>query len=273
MSSKLERVGIVGYGIVGQTVAHLFKKVVIYDPPKGWNDPLALGGCPVIFICLPTPTIDGRNDLGTILSTLDVLAPYLAPECILAIRSTVLPGTTRRLQQEYQGLHFASNPEFLRGHLAFHDVLNPYRIIIGADTPWVGQYLEQFYQSRLGNKVPVVVTDSVTAEVIKYASNSFLAMKISFAEELRELCQKLGVEYGMVAEGMAFDPRIGGGEELFRGDGNRGFTDECLPKDLESFVTFVQEWGHPGTMLKATQAVNTRILSGSKRTQAVKLQD
>ena len=263
MYPKLERVGIAGYGIVGQAVAHLFRKVAIYDPLKGWDNPSALGGCPVTFICAATPTIDGRNDLSILHSMIDALVPYLEFGHILAIRSTVLPGTVRQLQQEYNGLHFASNPEFLRGHQAFYDALKPYRIIIGADTPWVGQYLRQLYQSRLRNKVPVVLTNSVMAEVIKYASNCFLAMKISFAEELREICEKLGAEYRTVAEGMAFDPRIGGGEELFREDGNRGFTDECLPKDLESFLTFVQELGHPATMLKTTQAVNTRLLSGS----------
>ena len=266
MFPTVERVGIAGYGIVGQAVAHLFKKVAIYDPPKGWTDPSALTGCPATFICVPTPTIDGRNDLSILESTLDAVAPYLESGHILAIRSTVLPGTVQRLQWEYKGLHFASNPEFLRAHQAFSDALNPYRVIIGADIPWVGQYLDQLYKSRLGTRVPVVVTDSVTAEVIKYASNCFLAVKTSFAEELHQICQMLGAEYREVAGGMAFDPRIGGGEELFREDGNRGFTDECLPKDLESFTTFVQEWGLSATMLEATQAVNTRMLWGRDRT-------
>lgn len=261
MSQRMERIGIAGYGVIGQAVAHLFKNVAIYDPLKGWEDPSALKHCPVTFLCLPTPTIDGHNDLSFLLHTLDTLAPHLGPENILAIRSTVLPGTVRRLQSEYKGLRFASNPEFLRGHQAFHDILHPHRIIIGADIPAVGQQLKQLYQSRLGNGVPVVLTDTATAEIIKYASNCYLAMKVSFAEELREICQNLAVEFKMVAEGMALDPRIGGGEELLRVDGDRGFTDECLPKDLESFVKFVEGLGHPATMLLATGAVNKRILS------------
>lgn len=260
MPSTLQPVGIAGYGIVGQAVAHLFKTVAIFDPPKGWTDPSVLKRCPVTFMCVPTPTIDCCHDLSILESTLDAIAPYLESGHILAIRSTVLPGTVRRLQQEYNGLHFASNPEFLRSHQAFLDVLNPHRVVIGADIPWVSQYLRRLYQDRLGTKVPVVVTDSVTAEVIKYASNCFLAMKISFAEELREVCHELGAEYREVAEGMALDPRIGGGEELSRDDGNRGFADECLPKDLASFTAFVQERTLSATMLEATQAVNARLL-------------
>lgn len=260
MGAKRERITIAGYGVVGQATASLFPEVAIYDPLRGWDDASVVRGCSLTFLCVPTPTVSGQNDLSHLYQVLDQLSPYMGAGHIVAIRSTVLPGTAQRLQLEYPRLHFASNPEFLRAHRAFLDVLSPYRVIIGADVPWVGHRLEKLYRSRLG-KIPVLITDSMTADLTKYASNCFLAMKISFAEELWELCQRLGVEYEAVTEGMALDPRIGGGEELLRGDGRRGFTDECLPKDLECFKAFVQRMGCPATLLQATEDVNKRILN------------
>jgi len=264
MGAKSQRIAIAGYGVVGQATASLFQSVAIYDPPRGWDDPSIVKGCSLTFICVPTPTVSGENDLSQLYRTIDHLAPYMGDGHIVTIRSTVLPGTVRRLHGEYPRLHFASNPEFLRRHRAFLDVLQPYRVIIGADVPAVGHQLMKLYRNRLGDKTPVVLTDSVTAELIKYASNCFLAMKISFAEELHELCLKLDVQYKTVAEAMALDPRIGGGEELLREDGQRGFIDECLPKDLECFKAFVQRVGCPATLLKATEEVNRRVLLGAE---------
>ncbi len=255
----MHKVGVVGCGIVGQATAYLFDSQVIHDPPKGYHNLAALTDCPVIFMCLPTPFIAGRNDLGVFYSALEDLIPQLQPDQVVAIRSTILPGTVRNLQQRYKVAHFASNPEFLRAHRAFRDALDPYRVVIGADTKWAQERLLEVYKTKLGTNVNFVVTDSITAEVIKCASNCYLAMKISYANEIYDVCLKLDVDYNHVGTGLALDPRIGDGDELMVRAEARGFDDECLPKDLTAFTGFVQKLGCPATLLKATAEVNGRV--------------
>ncbi len=232
-------VGIIGYGTVGQATARLFEDVAIYDPPKGYEEASAVQHCEVLFVCLPTPTTsDGRCDLKTVYRALGLIAPQLSDSQVVAVRSTVPPFTVRRLQEAFPNTHFASNPEFLRAHRLEEDSLRPRRVVIGGDSVYARQVLLRAYHSRLGRRVPYLVTDSVTAEVIKYAANCFLATKILYAREIRAVAQRIGADYDEVVRALSLDPRIGGGEEWWL----TGLHDECLPKDLDAFVNLLQSW-------------------------------
>ena len=146
------------------------------------------------------------------------------------------PGTVRQLQETFPNTHFASNPEFLRADHLEEDSRHPWRVVIGADTVYSRQLLLKVYHSRLRRRVPYIITDSVTAEFIKYVANCFLATKIRYAQEIRKAAHRIGAHYEEVARAVSLDPRIGGGDEWFL----EGLDDECLPKDLEAFVSFLR---------------------------------
>ena len=243
-------VGIVGDGTVGRATALLFEHVAIYDPPKGHTDLTELARCPVSFVCVPTPTLtSGRCDLSAIYGAVSRVAPILSDKQVLVIRSTVPPGTVRRLQEEYPNTHLASNPEFLRAHRLEEDSRNPSRVVIGADTVYSRQLLLKLYRSRLEGRESYVVTDSVTAELIKYVANCFLATKITYALEIREAARRIGANYDDIARGVGLDPRIGSGEEWFLG----GLNDECLPKDLDAFISILRSWHADSRLLEAVR--------------------
>ncbi len=233
------RVGIVGYGVVGEATGRLFNSAAVYDPLKGYADPSVLAGCRVVFMCVPTPTLpDGRCDLSLLYGAIGDIAGHLNKDQVVAVRSTVPPGTTRQLQEAFAQAHFAANPEFLRAHRATEDALWPSRVVIGADSAYSRQVLLNIYRSRLGERVPYVVTDSVTAEFMKYAANCFLATKILYGRLIRKAAQRLGARYEDIVRGLALDPRIGVGEEWWL----EGLRDECLPKDLTAFVNLLRRW-------------------------------
>ena len=251
--------GIVGNGTVGQATALLFEDVAIYDPPKGHPDLSALAQCPVSFVCVPTPTsTNGRCDLSFVYDAVSQVAPILSNNHVLVIRSTVPPGTVRQLQEDYPNTHLASNPEFLRAHRLEEDALRPSRVVIGADSVYSRQVLLKLYHSRLGRGVPYVITDSVTAEFIKYVANSFLATKITYAQEIRKATQHIGTHYEDVVRAVGLDPRIGPGDEWFLDSLN----DECLPKDLEAFISLLRSWRTDSRLLETIHDLKEERLRG-----------
>ncbi len=255
--------GIVGYGTVGQATALLFEDVAIYDPPKGHTDLSALARCPVSFVCVPTPTLtNGRCDLSFVYDAVSQVAPILSTKHVLVIRSTVPPGTVRQLQEGFPNTHLASNPEFLRAHRLEEDSLRPSRVVIGADTVYSRQRLLKLYHSRLGRGVPYVITDSVTAEFIKYAANCFLATKIAYAQEIRKATHHIGTHYEDVVRAVGLDPRIGPGDEWFLD----GLNDECLPKDLEAFISLLRSWRTDSRLLETVHDLKDEPLRSRLRT-------
>ncbi len=251
--------GIIGYGTVGQATALLFEDIAIYDPPKGHTDLSALARCPVSFVCVPTPTLtDGRCDPSFVYDAVSQVAPILSADHVLVIRSTVPPGTVRQLQEGFPNTHLASNPEFLRAHRLEEDSLHPSRVVIGADTVYSRQRLLKLYHSRLGRGVPYVITDSVTAEFIKYAANCFLATKITYAQEIRKAAYHIGTHYEDVVRAVGLDPRIGQGDEWFLD----GLNDECLPKDLEAFISVLHSWRTDSRLLEKVHDLKDEPLRG-----------
>jgi UDPglucose 6-dehydrogenase len=152
-----------------------------------------------------------------------------------------------------------SNPEFLREGTAIADALNPDRIVIGADAPRAVETMRRLYAPLLerceaeGHTVPFIVTDRASAEMIKYAANAFLATKISFINEIANLCDRVGADVQQVAQGLGFDHRIGRAF-LYAGIGWGG---SCFPKDLASLISTAQEYDYGAPLLRATVEVNT----------------
>jgi len=180
---------------------------------------------------------------------------------VVCIRSTVLPGTTRKLQQSCPQTAFAYNPEFLRAHRAFKDVIKPYRVVIGADDKVIRDRVADAYRASRAHIPRLVITNSITAEMIKYAANCFLAMKITYANEIFDVCKALGINYEQVRQGISLDPRIGNGDELVVDPSYRGFRDECLPKDLDAFISFLTEQGFPLQIFDTIRDINYKLLN------------
>ncbi|MBU6389863.1 UDP-glucose/GDP-mannose dehydrogenase family protein, partial [Patescibacteria group bacterium] len=216
----------------------------------------AMTGCSVVFIAVGTPASpDGSADLRQIEQAATEIAQHISQPIIIAIKSTVPPGTCRKVREtvatRYAG-DFAvlANPEFLREGSAVADFLKPDRIVIGGSEPAASQ-LAELYQPL---KAPVLITSAETAEVIKYASNSFLATQISFINSIAHLCEKVGADVTEVAEGMKLDPRIGRRALLGAGLGYGG---SCLPKDVNALIHTTRQHGIDFPVLEAVQHTNS----------------
>jgi len=173
-----------------------------------------LKGCEVFFICVGTPQdAKGKANINFVFSAVESLKPLLGGKEIVVLKSTVPVGTNRRVQQILGDKAYAvSNPEFLREGIAVYDFFNPERVVLGfgENTPeWVKEKMLSLYGYFVEKKVPFVVTNWESAELIKYASNTFLAMKISFVNELARLAEKTGADIRDIATGMGLDSRIG----------------------------------------------------------------
>ncbi len=191
-----------------------------------------LSNCEVIFICVPTPNVGNRIDLKYVLAAAVEIKKY-NPFSDLVIKSTVLPGTARKVS-ELTGMNVVSNPEFTREGSAVHDTEKPDRIIIGGKSVDAVKKLWDFTGS------PVIVTTNENAELIKYASNSFLAVKISFINQIADLCERIpDTDVNVVADGMGMDRRIG--RDFLKA--GLGYGGSCFPKDTLAISSFAQEYG------------------------------
>jgi UDPglucose 6-dehydrogenase len=260
------RIGVVGLGYVGLVTAAVLGsrgnsvkgidvdiskikmlnsgKFPIYEPElddriRSAGENLEFSGdfskltdCDVIFLCVPTPNMDDKIDLRYVLSAATEVKKYNA-SADLVIKSTVLPGTAKKVA-ELTGMNVVSNPEFTREGSAIHDTEKPDRIVIGGRSVQNVIKLWEFTCS------PVVVTSNENAELIKYASNAFLAVKISYINQIADLCEKIpGTDVKVVAEGMGLDRRIG--KEFLKA--GLGYGGSCFPKDTIAMSSFAKENG------------------------------
>lgn len=213
----------------------------------------------IIFICVGTPSKEnGASDLSYIESAAAEIAGNMNGYKIIVNKSTVPVGTgdlvsdiIRRECRDGHKFDVVSNPEFLREGQAVYDALNPDRIIIGAPNKEVGLKLMELYSSL---QAPMVITDVYSAEIIKYASNSFLAMKISFINAIADLCEKVGADVEDVANGVGRDQRIG---RAFLNAG-LGFGGSCFPKDVKSLVYTSSKLGYEFSLLQEVLEINDR---------------
>lgn len=189
-----------------------------------------------VFLCVPTPQgDDGAADMSFVDAVAREIAPVLGPDAVVVNKSTMPVGSTRRVQRvlsevgALDSVGVASNPEFLREGFAIRDFLTPSRIVIGCEDPAVAVRVSELYR---GVNAPMIITDPPSAEMIKYASNGFLATKIAFINAIANLCENVGADVREVALGMGYDARIGF-EFLHPGPGYGG---SCFPKDTAALM-------------------------------------
>ena len=271
----LENIGIIGNGFVGKAVKESFKKyfnVFVFDVDKRKanvdNIEELIRKCKIIFMCLPTPMEkDGSCHLGILETTLSKVNNYCDEweyygneQRTIVIKSTIQPGTTERWNKEYKDIDIAFNPEFLTEANSIEDFKNQNRIIIGS-TRKVGAKIKSIY-SKVFPKVPVIKTSSTIAEMVKYFTNCFLAMKVSYANEIYEICESLDIDYDKVVEYAIHDERIGRSHLNVPGpDGDFGFGGHCFPKDLNALIHLAEKQGLglDINVLKATLDTNNKV--------------
>jgi UDPglucose 6-dehydrogenase len=213
-----------------------------------------------VFIAVGTPSRrgDGHADLSYVHAAAREIAGALAGFTVVVTKSTVPVGTSddveRIIQEARPDAEFAvvSNPEFLREGAAIQDFKHPDRIVIGSDDPRARQVMAELYRPLYLNQAPILYTGRRTAELIKYAANAFLATKITFINEIADLCERLGADVQEVARGIGLDNRIGS-KFLHAGP---GFGGSCLPKDILALVKTAQDQATPLRVVETVAAVN-----------------
>ena len=268
------KIGIVGQGYVGTAIKSGFEKHYTletydkYDESKSTCNLFDLvAECEVIFVCVPTPmNKDGSCHTDIVESVVKEIDewverhyrsvfydPQEKRKPIVVIKSTVLPGTTDRLHKKYKNLDVIFNPEFLTEANFLEDFKNQTRIILGGTRKGTN-ILRQVY-SKVFPHATIVKTGSKTAEMVKYFINSFLGTKVSFANEMKIICDKIGIDYDKVVEYATYDERLGKSHWAVPGpDGDFGFGGHCLPKDISAIVN---EFG--SDLLKSVLDVNDKV--------------
>ena len=261
------KIGIVGRGFVGSAVEFGFSPqtgcdvddLYIYDKDKlrslhSLEDVVLYSD--FIFLSVPTPSNeDGSINLSYVEDALQRISEITAEieqeispvptdlDNIVLIRSTVTPGTTKKLQEKYQNLRLVFNPEFLTERSANFDFINQTRYILGGDKQNTNKVAD-LYRWRFGDTIPVIETNYQTAELIKYMNNCFFATKVSFLNEMKQVSDRCGADWDMAVEGFIRDGRIGHSHMSVPGpDGKFGFGGKCFPKDVSAMISFGNKLG------------------------------
>ena len=249
----MRKIGVVGQGYVGTAVKTAFEKhykTFTFDLNGNCNCESILDlvdESDIIFVCVPTPMKkDGSCDVSIVESVIDEIEDVDITGKIVVIKSTVPPGTTERLNQKCENIQVIFNPEFLTEANYIEDFKNQNRIILGGVRPATTK-VKQVY-SKVLPKTKVIKTGSTHAEMVKYMTNTFLATKVSFANEMKQVCDKLDIDYDKVVEYATYDDRLGKSHWAVPGpDGKLGFGGSCFPKDINALISLSNDlnlWLH-----------------------------
>ena len=256
-------IGIIGQGFVGNAVYQKFKnyyKVYTYDldSSKCNSSEQHTLNNKIVFVCLPTPMDEvGRCNTSIVESAVKRCFEFGVTKTVV-IKSTIPPGTTERLNKKYPSIQIVFNPEFLTERNAISDYENQNRIILGGPRPSTTE-LKQIF-SKVFPKARIIKTNSTYAEMVKYTTNAFLSTKISFANEIYEICQRVGADYDKVIEYATLDERLGESHWNVPGhDGDFGFGGHCFPKDLSALLYVARKEGAIHNVLEATQKTNDKV--------------
>ena len=269
-----QKIGIFGNGFVGSAVQFGFSpstgcdyEVRVYD-----KDPLksvdtieeTVNKSDFIFLSVPTPSNkDGSMNLDIVEQALqDISEVNERDDNVVLLRSTVVPGTTRKLQSKYTKLNIVFNPEFLTERSAKYDFINQSRIIVGGGEGHafeVGATADLF-RWRFGDSVSIIETDWETAELIKYMSNCFFTTKISYMNEMYQLANKCEADWEVVLDGFFRDGRVGHSHMNVPGhDGKFGFGGSCFPKDIQAILHFGESLGLNLNTIKGAWKTNLEV--------------
>jgi len=267
-------IGIIGQGFVGNAVYQKFKryeKVLTYDLDKNkcnsTFDELQQKS-KIIFVCLPTPmNTDGSCNLKIVENVLDKLnkVPKFnnnpifdnSYNYIVIIKSTVVPGTTKKWNKKYKDLSIVFNPEFLTEANAINDYENQSRIILGGKRPTTTKLKPLF--AKIFPRAHIIKTDSTHAEMVKYITNTFLSVKVSYANQIQKLCEAINIDYDKVIEYATYDERIGQSHWSVPGpDGKFGYGGSCFPKDIQALIYLAKQKGVDVSMLETSWTANLK---------------
>src|SRR6056297_2139743 len=235
--------------------------------------PSAVAGADAVFIAVGTPTRrgDGHADLTYVMAAAEDVARALTGYAVIVTKSTVPVGTNRKVKQVMAKANpeaefdVASNPEFLREGAAIDDFMRPDRVVVGVQTERAAEVMADIYRPLFLRDFPIITTDLESAEMIKYAATAFLAAKITFINEIAELCERVGADVKEVSKGMGLDGRIGN-KFLHAGPGYGG---SCFPKDTKALARIGQEYAAPISIIETVIKVNEDV----KRRMIDKLSD
>lgn len=262
------RIGIIGFGIVGQALAFGFSQpeiknrytITVYDKYKESSSlKNVIETSEFIFLCLPTPM--KADESGIDLSIIDATVTQIASmtdntDKIIIIKSTVVPGTTAKLEKKHPHTNFCFNPEFLTEANYLDDFVNADRTIIGASSDLTSRRVVALYQQRFPS-TKIFQTDPTTAEMVKYMANTFLATKVIFANEMYEICQALGIKYEEVKSMVVADHRIE--DSHLDVTTTRGFGGKCFPKDMVALIGQAKHLKVRPTLIETAWEINKRI--------------
>ena len=262
-------IGIIGQGYVGTAIKSGFEKyyeLETYDKfstsksTVNLHDLVLLSD--VIFVCVPTPmNVDGSCHIGIVeevISEVNEISISSESNPIVVLKSTVPPGTTDRLNKKCKGINIIFNPEFLTEANFIEDFKNQTRIILGGTRKGTN-VLRQVY-SKVFPTAHIIKTGSITAEMVKYMTNAYLATKVSFSNEIKQICDKLDIDYDKVVEYAILDERLGKTHLGVPGpDGDCGFGGHCLPKDINALISVAHEFGIEPEVLEAVVETNDKV--------------
>jgi len=262
-----DSIGIIGQGFVGTALREGLKKtfeVETYDKFKTEDSTCAsleelCEKTFILFLCLPTPMRkDGSCDLSIVEDVIGEVDLLSAGDHIVVVKSTVPPGTTRRLNDMYTNLKVVFSPEFLTEANSIEDFKNQNRIIVGGPRP-ASTIIKNMFRIAFP-KIPIVKTGSNTAEMVKYFTNCILATKVSFANEIKQICDQADIDYDKVVEYALYDERVGSTHLSVPGpDGHLGFGGSCFPKDMNALIHYANQIGVKPMILEAAWQKNLEV--------------
>ncbi len=259
------KLGIVGYGYVGKAVEYGFKdrhEIIVHDkflPSESLEK--VVSQSEIIFVAVPTP-MDAKytkidlSIVDSVIKDITTLSKKLNKRPIIVIKSTVVPGTTRKMGEKYKYPEILFNPEFLTEANYLEDFVNADRIVVGGDNNRIRQKLVDLYRESFP-KTLLFETDPTTAEMVKYMANTLLATEIVFANEIFDLSNKLGINYDEVKTMVKADRRIN--KAPLDVTTERGFGQKCYPKDAVALMGLAKEHGVDLSVLNAAWRKNLKI--------------
>ena len=274
------KIGIVGNGFVGSSVAFGFspntgcdvEHVKIYDKDKSKRThelKEVVNTSDYVFLSVPTPSnSDGSISLDIIYDIFEEIHNAIDyaergsgsdSQPIILLRSTVTPGTTRKIYKKYPLMRIVFNPEFLTERSAKLDFINQARFVVGG-SPVDLDAVEKLFKWRFGESMPVIKTNYETAELIKYMNNCFFSTKVSFLNEMRQIADKCGANWDEAVEGFIRDGRVGHSHMNVPGpDGKFGFGGSCFPKDIQAMINYAKKLGISPNVLEGAWKKNLEV--------------
>ena len=262
-------IGVIGYGYVGRATGEGFatnpqNKIFWFDKYKDCPNTVdeVVKESDFIFIAVPTPIFEDYSgmDMSIVEEVVGEVAPKVTgTDKILIIKSTSLPGTTKKLSAKFPGVNFVMNPEFLTQENANADFLKPFRTVIGCDNSDIGFRVQKLYETILPKDQPYYIVSPTSAELAKYMSNLILASKVLLANEFYDIAQKVGANYLDVRAAVEADPRIGKHLGVPGPDGDRGFGGACFPKDMVGILGLAKDLKVDVSALDAIWKKNLKI--------------